>query len=102
MSHHAGRDRSRSDARQRTRKAGAFDIRNFIGALLGIYGIVLVLAGLLDADAEAMAKTGGVNINLWAGLGLLAASAFFIGWARLRPVVVAVDSSGDEPPRGHH
>ena len=101
MSRHADHHRSGAEAGQRPRKAGAFDIRNFIGALLGIYGVVLVLAGLLDADDAAMAKTGGVNINLWAGLGLLASAAFFIGWARLRPVVVAAEPTGDEPPRGH-
>ena len=30
-----------------SRKAGAFDIRNIIGALMGLYGVILVLAGLL-------------------------------------------------------
>ena len=49
--------------------AGAFDVRNIIGALLTIYGVILLLVGLFgDADA---ATTGGVNANLWAGLALL-------------------------------
>lgn len=66
--------------------AGAFDIRNFIGLLLGIFGVILVLMGLFgDKD---YAKTGNVNANLWAGLVLVVVSAFFMGWARLRPIVV--------------
>lgn len=66
--------------------AGAFDIRNFIGMLLGLYGIILVLMGLFgDKELE---KTGGVNANLWTGLALLVVSAGFIGWARARPTIV--------------
>ena len=70
-----------------TKSAGAFDIRNIIGSLLGIYGIILVGMGLLG-DPE-LYKTGGVNANLWAGVALVVGSMVFLGWARLRPVVVA-------------
>ncbi|GAB3256801.1 hypothetical protein GCM10027425_17510 [Alteromonas gracilis] len=79
--------------------AGAFDIRNFIGALLGIYGVILVLAGLF-ADPETD-KTGGVNANLWTGLALALTAAIFLVWARLRPTVVPdeVERSGDDPTR---
>jgi len=66
--------------------AGAFDIRNFIGMLLGLYGIILTLMGLLG-DQE-LDKTGGVNANLWTGLALLVVAAIFMTWARLRPTVV--------------
>ncbi len=79
--------------------AGAFDIRNFIGMLLGLYGIILTLMGLFgDKELE---KTGGVNANLWTGLALLAVGAFFIGWARIRPIVVPehVDAPDDDPTR---
>ncbi|NPC42482.1 hypothetical protein [Nocardioides sp. zg-1230] len=81
------------------RKAGAFDIRNIIGALMGIYGVILVLAGLLGEHEPA--KTGGVNANLWTGLALIAFAAGFIGWARWRPVVVPqdVDRPDDDPTR---
>ena len=66
--------------------AGAFDIRNIIGALLAIYGVLLLAAGLFMDTEEA--KTGGVNANLWAGLGMLVVGLGFLTWARLRPVVV--------------
>ena len=48
--------------------AGAFDIRNIIAALIGFYGIVLILMGLVDNDADAQKKTGDINANLWAGI----------------------------------
>lgn len=78
------------------RKAGAFDIRNFIGALFAIYGLVLLLTGLLGTDDAALAKSDGVNINLWTGVALLVAGLGFIAWARLRPVVVPEGVSGSD------
>jgi drug/metabolite transporter (DMT)-like permease len=73
------------------RKAGAFDIRVFIGALLGIYGVILVLAGLFGTSEDDLDRAGGTNVNLWTGIGLVIFSACFIAWARLRPVVVPPD-----------
>ncbi|KRF35296.1 hypothetical protein [Nocardioides sp. Soil805] len=80
-------------------QAGAFDIRNIIGALLGLYGVILTLAGLLGEHEPA--KTGGVNANLWTGLGLLVVAAAFLLWARLRPIIVPedVDPPDDDPTR---
>ena len=66
--------------------AGAFDIRTFIGSLLAIYGVILTLMGLFGD--KALDKTGGVNANLWAGIGLLVVGIFFVTWARLKPIVV--------------
>ncbi|MEI2713213.1 MAG: hypothetical protein V9G04_07905 [Nocardioides sp.] len=82
-----------------TKTAGAFDIRNIIGALLGIYGLLLTLAGM--AFDPATDKTGGINANLWTGLGLLVVAAAFLGWARWRPIKVPedVDSPRNDPTR---
>ena len=79
--------------------AGAFDIRNIIGALLGIYGVILLLAGLFGDTASA--KTGGINANLWTGLALAVAAAVFLVWARLKPIVVPahVEPVEDDPTR---
>lgn len=66
--------------------AGAFDIRNVIGGLLLVYGVILTLLGLF-ADGEPE-KTGDVNANLWAGIVLVVVGAGFLVWSRLRPVVV--------------
>jgi hypothetical protein len=80
-------------------KAGLFDIRNIIGALMGIYGVILALAGLLGEHEPE--KTGGVNANLWTGLALLAVGLGFFAWAKLRPIVVPPDVNrpDDEPTR---
>jgi hypothetical protein len=66
--------------------AGALDIRNIIGGLIGAYGVILVLMGLFG-DKE-LDKTGDVNANLWAGLVMLVVGAGFLTWARLKPIVV--------------
>ena len=78
--------------------AGAFDIRNIIGGLIGLYGLILLLTGIFG-DKE-LDKTGGVNANLWAGLVMLAVGIVFLVWARLRPVVVAVEPDEEEPAQG--
>lgn len=71
---------------QTAKTAGIFDIRNVIGALLGVYGVILLLMGLFGN--KEYAKTGDVNANLWGGLVLLVVGIVFLAWAGLRPVVV--------------
>jgi hypothetical protein len=87
------------DARVERHTAGAFDIRNFIGGLIGIYGVILVAMGLFGD--RALDKTGGVNANLWAGLVMVVVAAVFMTWARLRPIVVPdhVAPPHDDPTR---
>ncbi|MGV9820803.1 hypothetical protein [Nocardia xishanensis] len=70
-----------------------FDIRTIVGALLGCYGVILVITGLVHDTAEEEAKTGGVNVNVWAGVGMIAVALAFLTWVLLRPVEPA------EPPR---
>ena len=74
-------------AHQRTHTAGAFDIRTVIALLFVVYGAVLTVVGLLQPQAE-LDKSAGVNINLYAGIGMLLFAAAFLTWARLRPIVV--------------
>ena len=77
--------------------AGALDIRNIIGGLLGVYGVILVLMGIFgDKEFE---KTGDINANLWAGLALLVMAAVFLIWARLRPIVVPDHVDPPDPDR---
>ena len=84
-------------------RAGLFDIRNIIGALLAVDGLIILLVGVFGDVEED--KTGGVNANLWAGLALLVVGAIFLAWARLRPVVVPDDFEADHDdggrPAGH-
>ena len=91
---------STSPGKQGRHTAGAFDIRNFIGILLGLFGLVLLGAGVFAFSPDEAAKTGGVNANLWAGLVLVVMSAIFLGWAWLRPVVVPEDFEGDHDEEG--
>ena len=87
--------------RSDTHRAGAFDIRNFIAALIGIYGVVLVIYGIIGSSAVQLKKSDDVNINLFAGIGMVLTSAFFITWARLRPVVVPEHTDEESRPPAH-
>lgn len=69
-------------------RTSAFDIRLIIALLTGIYGVVLTILGLFVTSEEEIDKSAGVNINLWAGLGLVVISLLFLSWARLRPLRV--------------
>lgn len=77
-------------AKKKETTAGAFDIRNIIGALMTIYGVILVIWGSVKYDAEAAAKTGDINANLIVGIVLLCIGIFFLVWTKLRPQVVVV------------
>jgi len=83
LTNRPGRPIRRPDRRH---QAGALDIRNIIGGLLSTYGVILVFMGLFgDTESD---KTGGVNANLWAGVGLLVVGGAFLAWARLKPLLV--------------
>jgi uncharacterized membrane protein len=76
----------KTPATAENKTAGLFDIRNVIGGLLAVYGVVLVLMGIFgDKEGD---KTGDINANLWAGIVLFVVGAIFLVWAITRPVVV--------------
>ena len=77
------------------KKATAFDIRFVIAALVGIYGVVLTILGIVEKQAE-IDKAAGININLWGGLAMLVFAALFVLWARLRPIAVPVDENTEQ------
>jgi hypothetical protein len=62
-----------------------FDLRMVIGGLLALYGVILTVMGVFASEASK-AKSAGININLWAGVVILAGGAIFLAWARLRPL----------------
>jgi hypothetical protein len=68
-----------------TGMASLFDLRMVIGGLLALYGVTLTVMGVFASD-DAKAKAAGININLWAGLVILAGGAVFLAWAVLRPL----------------
>ena len=77
-------------AKKKKTTAGAFDVRNIIGALMAIYGVILVIWGAVNYTAEAAAKTGDINANLIVGIVLLCLGIFFLVWAKVRPQIVVV------------
>jgi hypothetical protein len=83
--------------------ANLFDLRRIIGGVFVALGLLLTILGLTESQAE-IDKAAGVNINLWAGLGMLAFGVLMILWALLRPlgdeIVEGDEPSGAAPPVG--
>jgi H+/Cl- antiporter ClcA len=89
-----------------------FDIRNIIGALLGIYGLLLTIAGFFPsilgeysdpaAEGNRVELYVGTDANWWVGLALLGVAVLFFAWSVLRPVVPEEPAEADgvaERPR---
>jgi hypothetical protein len=83
--HIAKSEQAEIEAQRAAKAARLFDIRRLIGGLFLIYGVILVILGLGESDAS-IAKSADINVNLYAGLGMLAVAAFFIAWGLLRPL----------------
>jgi hypothetical protein len=84
-----------------------FDIRNVIGALLAIYGVVLTIAGfapgLLREPDKATSNNPvdlyvGTDANWWVGLALIGVAVAFFAWAWLRPVRVEEAPTPSDAP----
>jgi hypothetical protein len=89
-------------AAREAQAANLFDLRRIIGGLFTVWGVLLVILGLTDSEAE-IAKAADVNINLWAGLGMLALGVLFLVWAFTRPLaaqLAAAEGPGSEQPGG--
>ena len=84
----AGADTPQADPSTRKHTAGAYDVRTVISGLIGFYGIVLTIMGLVANDSAAAAKTGDWNANLWSGIVMIIIALAFAIWLKVRPVVV--------------
>ena len=84
--------------------AGAYDVRFVIGGLLGLFGIVLVIMGLVNNSEADLAKAGGENANLWTGIAMVVVAVAFGLWTWLRPIVVdpATIDDADELGKVNH
>ena len=72
----------------RKHTAGLFDVRNIIAALMGIYGVVLFIMGLVNFTDADKKKADNFNLNLWCGLGMFVFAVCMALWCYLRPIVV--------------
>lgn len=63
-----------------------FDLRTVIAILFLVYGVVLTVLGLVSDTPEELAKSGGIDINLWSGVVMIVIGAGFVAWALLRPL----------------
>ena len=79
------------------RATNLLDIRRIIGGLLGVYGVILFVAGIVGSDADKN-KAAGVNINLYVGIALIVASALFWTWALTRPLSEEL-AEAERPPQ---
>lgn len=72
----------------RKHTAGLFDVRNIIAVLMGIYGVVLLIMGLVNFTETDKKKADDINLNLWCGLGMIIFAIGMALWCYLRPIVV--------------
>jgi hypothetical protein len=79
-----------------------FDLRTVIAVLFGFYGIVLTIMGIFTATPENTAKSGGIDLNLWTGIGMIILAAIFVVWARMKPLETgAPPPDADDRPMHH-
>ena len=76
--------------------AGAFDIRNIIGIVIGTYGVILLVLGLFFSSQAQLDKSGGLHANVIAGVLMMIVSAIFFTWSHVRPVVVPPAAAQNE------
>lgn len=88
-----------TDARA-AKSATLFDLRTVIAVLFGIYGAVLTVMGLLGTSPEQLEKAGGIELNLWTGIGMLVVAGLFVLWLVLRPSTVGASEDPAQPVSG--
>jgi hypothetical protein len=99
-----GSDPLISETEQQGRRAGGgramaaanlFDLRRIIGGLFIVYGLLLTILGATDSDA-VIRRAAGININLVAGLGMLAFGALMLLWAFTRPLGAQLSAAEED------
>jgi hypothetical protein len=81
---------SDEDEARAARIANRFDIRRIIGGLFLLYGVILVVTGIVGSHTVKN-KASGINIDLWTGIAVVVVGIMMIAWALLRP-------TAPEPP----
>jgi hypothetical protein len=73
------------DEIQAAKAANRFDIRRLIGGLFALYGLILLIVGLVGSH-HVKTKAAGINVDLWTGLGMLVFAALMLFWAFSAPI----------------
>ncbi|MDA0166154.1 hypothetical protein OM076_38170 [Solirubrobacter ginsenosidimutans] len=81
------------------RAANLFDLRRIIGGVFTAWGVLLIILGLTDSPEEAN-KAAGININLYAGIGMLIVGLIFLAWAFARPLGRELREAEDDESAG--
>ena len=68
------------------RAANRFDIRRLIGGLFLLYGLILLILGIVGSSTVKH-KAAGINVDLYTGIGMLIFGGLMLFWAISRPVV---------------
>src|SRR3954463_13076194 len=86
---------STSSETRAERAANLFDLRRIIGGVFVVWGVLLTILGITESDAEIQ-KAAGININLFAGLGMLVFGLIFLAWAFTRPLGQELREASEE------
>src|SRR3954467_8297613 len=81
------------------RAANLFDLRRIIGGVFVVWGVLLIILGLTDSPVEAN-KAAGININLYAGIGMLVVGSIFLAWAFTHPLGRELAEASEEAGGG--
>ena len=84
------------------RAANLFDLRRIIGRLFAIYGVLLVVYGLLSGDLEPRHMINGINVNVWSGTGMFVFGAVMLVLARRAPSGPRSTADTSPGPRRNH
>lgn len=72
------------------------DIRIPVGTIFTVYGVLLILYGLISSDVEARHLLFGVQVNIVAGIGMLVFGVSFLYLARRGGPTVRRSSASPE------
>ena len=76
-----------AEERATVRSTRRFDLRRLIGGLFALYGVLLIVVGIVNHDTD-LVMTDGIAINTWTGAAMLVAAVVFFVWDHYSPVPV--------------
>jgi hypothetical protein len=82
-----------SETSRTERAANLFDLRRIIGGLFVVWGVLLVVLGLVGMGDVENAE----SINTYAGLAMLALGIVFLLWAFTRPLSEELEEASGGP-----